>query len=60
MIEIGRANYSYKEDDLMISIVTLHDLLRICKPEDRRAVEVAITVVEAVWDTYFGDDDVQM
>ena len=60
MIEIGRANYSYKEDDLMISIVTLHDLLRICKPEDRRAVEVAITVVEAVWDTFFGEDDIQM
>ncbi len=60
MIEIGRANYSYKEDDLMISIVALHDILKICKPEDRRAVEVAITVVEAVWDTYFGEDDIQM
>ena len=59
MIEIGRANYSYKEDDLMISIVTLHNLLRICKPEDRRAVEIAITVVEAVWDTYFGEDEIK-
>ena len=59
MIEIGRANYSYKEDDLMISIVALYDLLNNCKPEDRRALEIAITVVEAVWDTYFGEDEIK-
>lgn len=59
MIEIRRDNYSYKEDDLMTSLVALHNLLEICKPEDRRAVEVAITVVEAVWDTYFGEDEIK-
>lgn len=60
MITIKRWKENLREDDIMISIVTLHDLSNHCRPEDRRALEVAIAVLESVWDTYFGEDEVKM
>lgn len=61
MITIKRWKENLREDDIMISIVTLHEMFEKCdKAADRRALETAIKVLESVWDTYFGEDEVKM
>lgn len=39
MITIEKRSEYLREDDLMLAIVTLHELTEHCRPEDRKALE---------------------
>lgn len=61
MITLGKRTYkNLREDDLVNSIITLSDMAETANDHDKYAITLAVDVMQAVWDTYFGVDEVTM
>ena len=61
MITLGKRTYNdLREDDLVNSIITLSDMAETASDHDKHAIILAVDVMQAVWDTYFGIDEVTM
>ena len=61
MITLGKRTYNdLKEDDLVNSIIRLSEMAETASDRDEHALILAVDVMQAVWDTYFGADEVTM
>jgi len=61
MITLGKRTYNdLKEDDLVNSIIRLSEMAETASDRDEHALILAVDVMQAVWDTYFGVDEVTM